>query len=99
MCSFNSSWEYRERKLNFSDTIDDFRRQAEELNKLITVKEDHLVINVHYEYNIPLARCRTHADILGWAFHLTEKTWITRELLRHFMRVAHSVNKLDVPSP
>ncbi|HNM42807.1 hypothetical protein [Plasticicumulans sp.] len=82
-----------------SDAFEQYKQQIEELNRIIVVNDGHIIINVHYEYSIPLSRCCTHEDILGWVFQLSEKTWMSREILRHFMRIAHSVNKLDIPHP
>lgn len=66
-------------------------------DKQIEVKEDHIVINVVYEYNIPLNRCRNYTEILGWVLHLSEKTWVTSKLLRRFIHVALKANELKVP--
>lgn len=73
-------------------------KRNEELNRIISIKDAHIVINVAYEYNIPLNRCRTLPDILSWTFHLTEKSWMTTEVLRHFMVVACAENKLEIPN-
>ena len=74
-----------------------FVKHMEDLRKTVTVVDDHIVINVHYEYNIPLSRCNTHEKILGWAYHLTEKTWMSRDVLRYFIQVACHKSGLPIP--
>ena len=81
---------------------DEYRKHAEYLARVVSVREHHIVIDVSSEcnipeYNIPLSRCSTYAEILGWAHHLTEKTWVSTEVLRRFIAVACDANKLDVP--
>lgn len=73
--------------------------REEELQKMVYVEEGHIVINVHYEYNIELGRCDTHAKIVAWAIHLTEKTWMTQEVLRRFMHLAMAEHGLEAPMP
>jgi hypothetical protein len=73
--------------------------KAESKKKKIDVKGDHIVLNVMYEYNIPLNRCRSYPEILGWSLHLSEKTWMTTKLIREFIHVALQANKLGRPSP
>ncbi|WP_158755343.1 hypothetical protein [Dyella sp. S184] len=74
-----------------------YKKHFEELAKTVLVKDGHIVINVHNEYNIALSSCNTHEKILGWVFHLTEKTWISRDVLRRFILVACHENGLKVP--
>lgn len=77
----------------------DYLKWREELHEMIQVKDDCIVVNVKYEYVIPLNRCKTREGILGWVFQLSEKTWMTRDLLRHFIIVAHGANNLEIPHP
>ncbi len=75
------------------------KEQQAELEKMVYVEDDHIVINVHYEYNIALARCDTLEKILGWTDHLLEKTWMTPEVLRRFIRLAAKEHGLEIPNP
>lgn len=77
--------------------IESYKRHIEELNEIVKVIDDHIVINVHDAYNIHIERCNTHEKILAWVFHLTEKSWMTKEILRHFIRVAHDESGLEIP--
>jgi hypothetical protein len=58
------------------------------LAEQVKIVDDYIVINVCYEYTIPLATCSTHEEILHWVWHLTEKTWMTTEVLRYFIALA-----------
>ncbi len=45
-------------------------------------------------YDVDFDRCRTQADILHWVTHLTLKTWVTREMLRDFIKAACDLNDI-----
>lgn len=85
--------------MDMNELLEQHRAHQAELERIVTIQEGYIVINVRYEYNIALERCKTHADILGWTFQLSEKTWMTPALLRHFIKVATEANGLRVPSP
>ena len=53
----------------------------------IVMDESYLTINVddHYQYEIALNRINNPVKILQWVIHLTEKTWMTTELMRQFV--------------
>jgi hypothetical protein len=82
--------------------MDAYRKQAIEtenrLQKQVSVKEGHIVINVTYEYNIALDTCQSYKNILSWVLHLTEKTWMTTEVLERFIRVACHEAGLETPT-
>jgi hypothetical protein len=77
--------------------FEEVKARHEELARMVYVEEDHIVLNVHYEYNIALNRCDTHEKILGWCIHLCEKTWMTPELIRRFAQIAAQANGLEEP--
>ncbi|CNB91403.1 Uncharacterised protein [Yersinia ruckeri] len=58
------------------------------LARQVRIIDSYIVIDVSYPYNIPLAGCSTHEGILGWVWHLTEKTWMTNDVLRRFIELA-----------
>jgi hypothetical protein len=82
--------------------IDELRakvlKKREELEKAVFIADGHVVINVAYEYNIPLERCDTLEKILSWSVHLCEKTWMTLEILERFVYVAAKAHGLKVPN-
>ena len=50
--------------------------------------KDSIVINVRYEYVIEKFRIDTAEKIIRWAVHLSEKNWMTKKILSHFLLVA-----------
>lgn len=56
-----------------------------------------IVVDVAYDYEIEISRCKTYEQILGWVFQLSGKSWSTRDLLRSFMVVAFRANDLNPP--
>ena len=48
-------------------------------------------------FELPLDRCRDHYEILGWVHHLSDKTWMTAALMRHFIEFVCEEIGLDVP--
>lgn len=69
----------------------------ERLQRQVFLKDEHIVICVDYEYNIPLDACRTHKDILAWVLQLAEKTWMTMDVMERFILVACQEAGLDRP--
>lgn len=43
-----------------------------------------------YEYRIDFGRCNTVEKIIGWMNHLSEKTWMTKEMLNVFVQMTLS---------
>ncbi|HGM6756491.1 hypothetical protein ACUNIY_24545 [Serratia sp. IR-2025] len=65
------------------------------MTEQVRIEGEYIVINVSYEYNISLQACSTHQQILHWAWHLTEKTWMTTTALRRFIELACGYHKLE----
>lgn len=85
---------------NMEDLLNEIRSRRADLEKMVYVEEGHVVINVHYEYNIACDRCDTPEKILAWCVHLCEKTWMTPEVIRRFVQVAYNANGLGTaPTP
>ncbi|MBT4296672.1 MAG: hypothetical protein HOD43_12805 [Candidatus Marinimicrobia bacterium] len=70
--------------------------EQQELDRIVSVKEGHVVINVGYEYSISLGTISSEKDVLDWAHHLCEKTWMTIPVLRRFIEVATSKSGLKL---
>lgn len=69
----------------------------------IVVDESYLTINVDegYQYEISLERINTPVKILQWVIHLTEKTWMTTELMRQFTMASCTkagIDPNDIPA-
>ena len=39
------------------------------------------------DYYIELSRCDTPEKLIAWLYHLTEKTWVTSEMIHEFLRI------------
>lgn len=85
--------------VKYEDAVKHAAAHFAELNRRISVKEEHIVLlaTEDHEYSVPLFKCSNYDEILSWTFHLSEKNWMNRDLLRHFMRVAFDANNLPVP--
>lgn len=46
-------------------------------------------------YEIEKYRCKTKEDILHWVTHFSLKNWVTREIVRDFIRVTSEVNNIN----
>lgn len=71
----------------------------EQLAQQVSIQDGYLVINVEYEYPIELARCDTHAKILAWVIQLSDKTWITPDVIRRFVYLAIQHHGLELSQP
>jgi len=71
-----------------------YTKRLEELERIVSIQDDQIVINVCYEYNISLSGCKTHDQVLSWVNHLCDKTWMTPEVLQRFIEVACRANGL-----
>jgi hypothetical protein len=71
-------------------------RHIERLNQQCYVDGDHIIINAGFEYPIALNRCDTTEKRLSWSFHLTEKTWMTTEVLRRFIDLVVMTNNIPI---
>ncbi len=77
--------------------IEKAKAHYQELNSTIFVEGDFIIVNVVDDYAVPIKDCSTYEGILNWTLQLSEKTWMSRELLRHFMSVALRASGLDYP--
>ncbi|AZS56761.1 hypothetical protein [Pectobacterium parmentieri] len=71
------------------------------LSEIVTVDDTHILINIpgeHIdgEYSIALVSCSTAEQLVGWIFHLTEKSWITNDILRRFIKEASANAGIDL---
>lgn len=73
--------------------VNEYLEHEKELSRIVTVDATHIVINIpgdHIdgEYEIPLSSCKTAEQVVGWIFQLSEKQWVTRDILRRFIKEA-----------
>jgi hypothetical protein len=77
---------------NKEEYLADFTRRQ----SLVTVDDGLLTIHDPSEYEIALSRCATAEGILQWVRHLSEKTWVTTEIIERFVPVASQNIGLDI---
>lgn len=51
-----------------------------------------ITVKPRVTYEVPLAGLKTHQDLVEWVFHLSEKSWATRHLLRQFIAAVYTHN-------
>ncbi len=80
---------------------DEFRKKViarrELLEKQVRIEDGHVVVNVAYDYNIPLGELDSAEKILSWVMQLCEKTWITSEVIERFISVAAQHHGIKIP--
>lgn len=57
---------------------------------MFPIKKSYIVIPrpPKFEYNIPLTDCDTYRKILSRVHDLSEKSWVSRELIEKFINTA-----------
>jgi len=81
---------------NISELVDNYAKWDEELSKKIYLQDEYIIINVGREYPIALTRCNTPEKALGWVFQLSEKSWMTTEILRRFVAILAQEHGFDL---
>ncbi len=76
------------------------KAKYEELSKILTVEGNYFVFRLsddeinNYEINIEV--CNTAEKLISWVYHLTEKQWMTVDLLRYFIQVASKKSNINI---
>ncbi len=75
-----------------------FKNQEKEI-VMFQIEQNHIVIPMppSQEYNIPLNKCNTLENILGWVIHLLEKDWVTKDIVDEFIETALKEHNLTRP--
>ncbi len=81
---------------NSDEHRDKMFERRERLEREVSIKDEHIVISLAGEYNIPLKECDTAPKILGWVQHLCEKDWITTEALGRFISLAADNHGIEI---
>ena len=78
-----------------------YKRHIAEMDRLCRIDGRRIVFQIAEagDYEIDLSRCDTYEKIVWWAFGLSEKTWMTLPVLRHFIRIACSHHGLQERGP
>ncbi len=70
------------------------RLSKEELARLVYETQDAIVLNVRCLYVIDKPQLDTAEKILRWTIHLSDKNWMTKELLNYFFLTACHVARI-----
>ncbi|HED2522681.1 TPA: hypothetical protein R4Y92_001419 [Klebsiella aerogenes] len=79
--------------------VNGFIRHQEQLARQVYIRDGHIMLSAPSgdlipgdeegrEYDISLKTCATGPQILSWAFQLTNKEWVTTEMLHRFIQLA-----------
>ena len=60
------------------------------MKNTIEIINGSILIDNHYE--IESHQINTHEKLLKWVFHLSQKTWVSAELIRRLCEIAASKN-------
>ena len=63
------------------------------------IDEGYIVFRDGAGYDIPLAKCDTYDKIFGWQLQLSEKQWMTLDLLMQFTIIACENHQLPITHP
>jgi hypothetical protein len=67
---------------------EEYLQGQKELARQIYETKDAIVLNVRCPYCIDKSQIDTPEKIIRWVVHLSEKNWMTSELIREFILVA-----------
>ncbi|MBE8597879.1 hypothetical protein [Xenorhabdus sp. BG5] len=83
---------------HISEAIEERQKIMEELNSILRITDKHFIFHFNGmdQYEIPVSDCNTPEKLLSWVFHLTEKRWMSVDLLRHFIRAASHKSKISI---
>ncbi|ORM96265.1 hypothetical protein [Pantoea septica] len=80
--------------------VQKFMEQRGYIASLVTVNGKHIIIKDPepngWDYDVAISDCNTHEKILSWVMHLSEKNWVTKDIIRQFIRVSAHASGLKV---
>ncbi|MET3817291.1 hypothetical protein [Pantoea sp. UYEF8] len=80
--------------------VQKFIEQRGYISSLVTVKGKHIIIKdpepQGWDYDVAISDCNTPEKILSWVMHLSEKTWVTKDIIRQFIRVSAQASGLKI---
>ena len=78
---------------NVSQRFEECMEDRQRLSRLIYETKDGIMLDVRCEYFIHKSNINTAEKILRWAVHLSQKNWMTKELVYYFILMAcHAAN-------
>ena len=71
-----------------SNVIKELQDHERNLDRLCRIEDGFIVLGDEINYAIKLSRCASYEKIVWWVSHLSEKTWMTLDLLARFIETA-----------
>ena len=73
--------------------VEKYMKREGELSNKVQIDDTHIVIalpegRIGENYEIALSALKTPEQLVSWIFHLSAKSWIDRDVLRKFIKVA-----------
>jgi len=78
--------------------LKDLKEGMKVLTKQCYIEGENIIIDLACEYVIALNRCSTVKSILQWVIQLSEKTWMTTDVLKQFIELSINYHGIDVYS-
>lgn len=75
-----------------------YKAEQAELDALVSIQGDHITIQKGGGYDIPLAECDSHERIVAWTIQLTDKSWMSAQIVNRFVKLALNEHKLGYPA-
>jgi len=79
--------------MTFDDLMADLQAAHKALSSKVRVADGCITFDGWYD--IPLQDCDTHRKVVAWIAHLSEKSWITPEMIGRF--IALTVGREETP--
>ena len=79
----------------WEDVMKEAERQEQKLRKRVRRRGGYIVLDGHYR--IELTRIDSYKAMVDWVIHLSDKSWVTAEMLGRVCRIACSVNRIPIP--
>lgn len=81
--------------------VEEHLNRQKELAEKVIVDGDHILIalpegKIDKWYEVPMSGLKTHEQIISWIFHLTEKSWIEKDVLRRFIKVVSELKGINL---
>lgn len=77
-----------------------YARHQKELADSIYIEDQHFIFIIGDEntspYDVAIDQCKTAEQVLSWAYHLSAKSWMTKEKLRYFIKIASKHNGIEL---
>lgn len=74
-----------------------YKKEQAELEVIVSIQGDYITITKGGVYDIPLAGCDTYKKIVAWTIQLTDKSWMSAQIVNRFVKLALEAHNLDYP--